>query len=453
MAGEIKLTGLVSDINWNKLIEDIITARKAYLIVPYQNAKARIEDRFSAIREVNVRLSETLNYIKTKRLQLKEGYDLKTYTLRSSEPALSPDSLLGVTLKEGAAIGTYEVRVLRLAQAEKVASDPLPAKDQGLSFSGTIILNGKAIDIEANDSLLNIASKINRANLGVSAKVISLNDGDHRLTLESLREGAQGISFEDPNGILRNLGVLDELGNKKNVIRAGQNSVVEIDGFQVESQSNTLTDIIPGMTLQLKGESQSAKIVVSVRTDNKGIAENVSGLISRINGLLNFIGNQNRSDASRRPLSGEANLISLKNNIISASYREVQENAQFKTLSSIGITFGKDGVMHLDSSKFSDALSTNSAEVVNVLTKFGKALEDELNFLINPQTGTLIRIEDSIESQISKIDQRVKEIEKRLEREREMLEKKYSALELLISRSKLLRSWMENQVKAMFKRD
>ncbi|MCX7856662.1 MAG: flagellar filament capping protein FliD [Deltaproteobacteria bacterium] len=454
MAGTVTLTGLVSDLNWTKLIDDLISAKKAYIITPYKDSKTKYENKLSAWRELNTKLSEIVNYVKTKELYHKKGYQVFTYTLKSSDGTVNPESLIGIRLTTQVQNGSYDVKILSLAQAEKLSSDSIATKNEPLSLSGVININGMQVEIEGDDTLLDIAYKINNGNTGVVAKVITLSETEHRLILESEKEGESGITLSDPNGIFKSLGIIDEAGIKKNVIRQGQNSLVHIDGFQVESTSNTLTGVIPGMTLYLKGQADSVQVTISVKEDVQTITDTFEGLISRLNALLTFINRQSKyTEGGKKSLTGDVNLNMVRNGIVGAVYTEIEGNTSFKTLSSIGITFGRDGMINLDNTKFSEALGTGKTEVITILTKFGESVYEKLNFLIDPYSGTFIRIEDAIENQISRIDRRIKELEERLQKERDVLEKKYSALEVLISRSNLIRGWMENQIKAMFKKD
>ena len=454
MSGRVTLTGLVSDMNWTSLVEDLINARKAYAITPYENNKTRYQEKLSALQEFNSKLSQITNYISTYSLDSEDGYEAYSYTLSSQGSSKNPGDIIGVSLSSFAQKGTYEINILSLAQKEKIASDAQTSKTSPLSLSGTFTINGVDVTIDEGDTLLDMASKINNANAGVIATVLNVSDNDFRLILESEKEGLEGISFSDPNNILETIGILNSLKEKKNVLRAGENASFEIDGIPIMSSSNTITDVIPGVTLTLKATTESVPIRLNIDVDESLIEEKVKNLIEKINSVFSFINNQNTYvSGSSKPLTGDVNLNMVRQSIVSLAYTEVGENSTYKTLSSIGITFGKDGSLSIDRSKFSSALTSNRQEVTNILRTFSDSLYDRLNVLIDPYTGTLTSIKTGIENQLSRIEEKIKEMEKRFEREKEVLEKKYAALELLISESNLLKNWMTNQIKAMFKKE
>ncbi|MEM3427691.1 MAG: flagellar filament capping protein FliD [Nitrososphaerales archaeon] len=454
MPGNISLSGLISDINWTKLIDDLVNAKKASAVTPYENSKAKYGRKLEAYRELNRKISDIVSLIKELRLNTENGYRVLTYEIKSNDPGLNPDTSISVSVSENSYPGTYTIGILSLAKKEKIASDSLSSVADPLGLTGTFVINGKEIQIAETDSLADLKDKINLATCGVTASILKISDNEMRLILESQNEGSSGISISDPDNILESIGVLDSDKNKKNVITQGQDSLLKIDGFYVSSQTNTISDVIPGVTLRLKSETQNSSLTLTIKNDEETQLRNIGELVKRINSLISFIDTQNSySPENPRPLHGDVTLQNIKNGVASVKYLTWEQNSTYKNLSSIGIEFTREGVLKLDETKLAYALSNSKDEVTAILKGFSDNLLERLNLLIDPYTGSLKKIESSIESQISRIDSRLKEIEKRFEREKEILEKKYSELELLISKSNLIKSWMESQIKAMFKKD
>ena len=453
MAGNVSLTGLTSDINWTNLINDIINAKKAATITPLENKKTNYQSKLSAYQSFNSLLLSLKNYIDDNDLDTQTGYDIYSSSLTSSSSSITPENVLGVTLGSVSGAGSYSIEVLNLAQAEKIASDSQTSKTEALGLSGTININGEDITIESDDTLTLIASKINSANAGVTASILSISDTEHRLIIESQTTGAEGITLTDDNDVLKTLGILDSVGLKKNIIRSSADASVKIDGYDIASTTNTLTDVISGVTLTLKDTNSGSPITLAITENTGAISGKVSALVSSINSVLNYVKTQNTysGNSSSTPLMGDINLHTVRNNIIDAIFAEVSGNTTYKTASSIGFTFASDGTLSLNSTTFSEALSSNKQEVINVLTQFGDTLKTSMNVYVDPYTGTLTSIEKSINQTISDIDKRIEELNERYEREAEALEKKYNSLELLISSSNLMKNWLTQQVDYMKK--
>lgn len=85
--------------------------------------------------------------------------------------------------------GTYEIRVSRLAQAHKIVSGAHSSDTAELGVSGRFLLNGKVIEVNPTDTLRSIASKINNANAGVTASILSADGGQYYLTLTANETG------------------------------------------------------------------------------------------------------------------------------------------------------------------------------------------------------------------------------------------------------------------------
>jgi len=453
MAGNISLTGLTSDINWTNLINDIINAKKAATITPLENKKTNYQSKLSAYQSFNSLLLSLKNYIDDNNLDTQTGYDIYSSSLTSSSSSITPENVLGVTLGSVSGAGSYSIEVLNLAQAEKIASDSQTSKTEALGLSGTININGEDITIESDDTLTLIASKINSANAGVTASILSISDTEHRLIIESQTTGAEGITLTDDNDVLETLGILDSSDQKKNIIRTGADASVKIDGYDITSTTNTLTDVISGVTLTLKDTNSGSPITLAITENTGAISGKVSALVSSINSVLSYVKTQNTysGNSSSTPLMGDINLHTVRNSIIDAIFAEVSENTTYKTASSIGFTFASDGALSLNSTTFSEALSSNKQEVINVLTQLGDTLKTSMNVYVDPYTGTLTSVEKSINQTISDIDQRIEELNERYEREAEALEKKYNSLELLISSSNLMKNWLTQQVDYMKK--
>ncbi|HQE81184.1 MAG TPA: flagellar filament capping protein FliD [Syntrophorhabdaceae bacterium] len=453
MAGNVSLTGLTSDINWTNLINDIINAKKSATITPLENKKTNYQSKLSAYQSFNSLLLSLKNYIDDNDLDTQTGYAIYSSSLTSSNSSITPENVLGVTLGSVSGAGSYSIEVLNLAQAEKIASDSQTSKTEALGLSGTVNINGEDITIESDDTLTLIASKINNANVGVTASILSISDTEHRLIIESQTTGAEGITLTDDNDVLKTLGILDSVGLKKNIIRSGADASVKIDGYDITSTTNTLTDVISGVTLTLKDTNSGSPITLAITENTGAISGKVSALVSSINSVLNYVKTQNTysGNSSSTPLMGDINLHTVRNNIIDAIFAEVSGNTTYKTASSIGFTFASDGTLSLNSTTFSEALSSNKQEVINVLTQFGDTLKTSMNVYVDPYTGTLTSVEKSINQTISDIDKRIEELNERYEREAEVLEKKYNSLELLISSSNLMKNWLTQQIDYMKK--
>ena len=95
-----------------------------------------------------------------------------------------------------------------------------------LNLSGNLLVNGVGIEIKAEDSLLDINSKINKSQSGVSASVVSVSSDDHRLLITSNQTGAAGINLIEAgsDNLLNQLGFTNGTTSSKHAISGGLES-------------------------------------------------------------------------------------------------------------------------------------------------------------------------------------------------------------------------------------
>jgi flagellar hook-associated protein 2 len=567
MAGTISTnTGLVSGNNWTDLINQMMDAQKVAKVNPLENSKTTYQGKLSAWQSFNTVLSNITNYLDVNNLDTDEGYKLFSSVLSSSDASVTPTSVLSASMASPGGPGKYAIEVIALAQAERITSDSFTSKITPLAFTGDIIINGHTITLQATDTLTDVRNRINSANAGVTASILSISGTSHKLTLESAAQGAEGMSLkngsgtdlleslnlhtgslqlahpsasdalsdiyssktdvigtlagltvpqsgtirirgtddvwkdvsvdfsadsleavaarinldpplgvtasveevtsgdittyrlklagidvsdlEDPDNMLETLGIVE--GGVKNGLRAGQDASLKVDGETITATSNNVSGVIDGVTLSLLGTNAGKPLELSILQDNSAVSQKVNTLVQNINSALSFIKTQNTySSSGNTPLMGDINLSTVRNTISSAIFAEVEGNTVYKTLSSLGVTFGSDGTISVNSGTLTGALAANREETLNALKSLSDTLYKQLNVFVDPYTGTLSSTKSSIDASIARIDKKIAEINERLERQRVVLEKKYNALEVFISKSNLLKSWLTQQTDYM----
>jgi flagellar hook-associated protein 2 len=150
---------------------------------------------------------------------------------------VSPSSLLSASASSSAGNGSYQVVISNTAQAEQLASQDFSSENSALNISGTILVNGQAVQVAASDTLENLESNINNANAGVSAAIIQDSPNTYRLVLTSGQTGAAGISLDD--GSASN--TLESLGFNGGGPTVIQNPVA--GGAQSDSFANSSTGV------------------------------------------------------------------------------------------------------------------------------------------------------------------------------------------------------------------
>lgn len=158
---------------------------------------------------------------------------------QSMTATLGDSAIASASLGSSATAGSYALEVLSLAQSHKASSAGQASGTEALNLKGEVVLNGRTIQINEDDSLTAIAAKINATNAGVSANVIDGGAGNVFLSLTSKTSGADGaIRMADVSGaVLGTLGVLDA------------NETLESQSYGFTTKTGAISDLLGAQDL------------------------------------------------------------------------------------------------------------------------------------------------------------------------------------------------------------
>ena len=276
----IYLSGIASGLDWEALISKLMAVERK----PILNLQARqktFQDRSTAWKDINSRLYN---------LQTKADALKSSNTFYSKKAESSDTSVVGATASTGTSAGTYQVEVVRLAKAHTVMSAGQTSATTALGVSGNPLINGKSVAITESDSLTSIRDKINStADIGVSASVVQVSSTEFRLVLTAKESGsAKSIVFQDNANALLNLGVLVDDGTvHANTIQEAEDAEIRVNSLTITRSSNTIADVIPGLTLQVRREGQTATVTVSQDIDKA--VDAVRAFVEQYNSTIDMI--------------------------------------------------------------------------------------------------------------------------------------------------------------------
>ncbi|MGQ9668884.1 MAG: flagellar filament capping protein FliD [Desulfosoma sp.] len=410
----LSLSGVGSGFDWQTMLEQLRQVEQNQYIKPLEQQKNNQEGILSAWNTVSTKLSNLLSAVQ----DLKDvgDFDVFTSSLTSSN-ATAPESLLAVTVGSGASKGRFDIQVTNLAKAEKLQSASAASATEATGWTGTITIKGHDVTLDGK-SLNDLRDEINSLNTGsnptgVMASVLKVADADYRLVLTSTQEGSAGIQFTDAPG------------DYFTMLQAGQDAALTIDGIAVTRSSNTITDVIPGVTLQLRAEDASTTVTLQIDRDEKGISDKIQSFVDAYNGLVQFINDQFTYNAVAQKaggvLFGDAPLRSIKNRL--------QSVLMDQQLFSYGITFSRQGTLELDVQKFQDALAQDFSGTVSKFNDMAQSLQSVLNALTDPVNGTVTTQKKSVQGKMDTLDRRMQTLERRIDADMERLKAQFIAMD------------------------
>jgi flagellar hook-associated protein 2 len=399
----------------------------AYLAQQYTQIERSSKDE--VLKAQQTRFTTLLSSYQKLETSLSSMHDLlESFTtdkeLLSNTASTSADTVLSVTAGSEAVAGNYEIFVQQLAQNHQMslafnATDTLPADGQ---FELTVAGDAFAVDLSTlptGAGLTDLASAINNAadNSGVQATVMRSGSQSY-LVLTSKESGAaNAISMNFVPGADSSGADIGAAVSAATELKAAQDAIVKVGAqnpITVTSASNTLEDVIAGVTLELKkvqaGTDQPVQI--TVQQDPKAVEDKLKKFVDSYNALVKQISSDSslKSDTMARSISSQ----------MRQSFQKLYQGA---TLSSIGIEFDRNGVLSVNSEKMTKALAENPAKVEKMLVA-DNSLFSGIQDSLEPYTKRFGLMKDKQQTLQASLDM-VTEKQKRHDYSMELVYKRY----------------------------
>ncbi|MCP5405130.1 MAG: flagellar filament capping protein FliD [Pseudomonadaceae bacterium] len=406
--GKVKISGLSSSIDSQAIIDAAVTARR----IPAVKLESKItanQDLISAYGELKTLASSVttaLDQLRGSNSFLSDnvfrkksvsGSTLATDTAPATHVPSDISSLINVTVQNSAQNASHTITIQQLAKAHQLRSDSFSSTGTALATlgatTGDFDINGVTINLDGDDTLVDLRGKINAANAGVTATIVSADASTHYLVITSDDTGlANTVDFAGGNAISDSLG-LTNLGAVKNELVAAKDAIVDVDGITgITRSSNDIDDVIEGVTLSLLKAEVDTEINLKVEPDLVSIKGAVVDLVTAYNDVRTFYDDQ-RTTADRNgdgavgdsefgPLARDNVLRQMVDKLGQFAAGEVSGNTDgYRSLSQLGITVTSDYKLQLDDAVF-DAKLIGDVDSVRALFGFEFTSSDaRLNYL------------------------------------------------------------------------
>lgn len=380
------------------------------------------------------------------------------------------------TASSSATATTFGLEVTQLARAQTAASRSVTT-GSGLGLTGesgslSIELGswatppfagaGGAVTvsgINGDDSLTTIAGKINAANAGVSATVLR-SGTQERLVFRSSSTGAaagfqisaagfsglDSLSFTSlANGSGSSSGM--ELG------QTGLNATAKLNGVAIESSTNTLTDVVPGVTLKMN-QVTGAPVEITVAQDSELIQKNIQAFADAYSALAKTVADATRYVAGGKSgaLQGDSTTVGIQS-VMRSMLGSSSAGSTFSRLSEIGLEHQTDGSLKLNTSKLGTAMG-DMGNLQKLFTTdnndastngFGLKLRDFARGLVAAD-GTVGGKATALQGSISRNSLEQERVTDRVARVEKQLRHQYSALDVQMSKMSALSSYVTAQL-------
>lgn len=364
--------GAGSGVDVSSLAQNLVDAEKmpkANVI----NAKiAKNDARISGFSAV----SFVVNEVSTALAALKDKNNFNSVTAVSSNPAA-----FTVTAGASALTGSHEIEVLQLAKAQRRVSN-------GVATTATPLNGGKAMTLsftvgglaktpislaDGRDTPQDIVNAVNAANTGVKAQLVNTGDGSnapYQIVLTGPTGSAGSFTMSTNYGTgTSSPGLGFNALNPAN--QNATDAVLKVDGISITRATNSISDAVNGLTLDLK--TTSSTVQVDLTRDTTALKTKIDAVVTAYNDAMTMFGvvtdPKSKVDTYGATLVGDSTVRSVKQQLRSLFQGDSSTpGTNISAMWQMGMKINEKGVMSVDSTKLESALQTNFTDVVTVFT-------------------------------------------------------------------------------------
>ncbi len=409
--------GIGSGLDVTGILEQIVAAERE----PTENRLNANEAKLQAELSAFGTIKSSVSSFKASLSKLNSATFFNSTQVESSDT-----KIISATSTSIAQAGNYSVEVKSLAQSSSLASISFDNIDSVIG-SGTLTFDfgttaaafdgtagtysftknterssASVVIDSSNNTISDVRDAINKADIGVEASIVDNGTG-FQLLLTSSQQGVDNsieVKVEEGGSPADNIDAtgLSALAFNSSVttfsqtqVQAGADAELTVNGLSVKRESNTVSGVITGVTLNLISADVGNKVQVSVSNNNtEETTTNINNFVTAFNelattfdGLTDFDG----EDGKNGVLLGD----STARNIMQQTRRElgaiINNGGSFNGLGSIGINTNNDGTLRLDSTVLSNALKEDFDSVAQLFYASANASTNDINVISNAGTA------------------------------------------------------------------
>ena len=373
------------------------------------------------------------------------------------------DGIVVEEFTDGDPAGTQAIKI---ADVGGTIAKKLRIAGEASGTDGDNYINGSYeshVEFETNDTLEDVVRKINEA--GVDATATIINDGSganpFRVNIVARSSGSSGRFVLDTHGFDLGLSTLDE-GQDSRVFFGSTDPAKAV---LLTSSSNSLDNVINGVTIDLKSTSEDP-VTLTVTRNNTAIETSIQEFVDTFNDLVSRIDQQTRYDPeteAKGPLLGDSTMIALRRSLFNTLLGSpVGTDGPYNSLADVGVSVGEGGDVTFDRDRFREAMAEDPEAVQQLFTarvlepvdneiypgvtvndpnaqdSFSSLgvigqIEELAKQYVDTVDGVLTVKKNTLESQIGLQEARITAFTERLEDRRVVLERQFLAMEQAIA--------------------
>ena len=387
----VSSVGIGSGVLTSDLIDQLVSAERT----PTENRLNARQESVTAELSLFAQIQSAVTDLRLPARTLSNAGTFSELTVNSGSSAFTASA------SSSAIAGNYTLEVETLAKSQSLSSKAIADRDTTSLGEGTLTftIDGvvTAIPINGtNNTLDGVAAAINDSAAEASATIIN-NGSGFQLVITSNKPGAANaidISVTDSDGVLDGNG-LSQLsytsgvdGQQLTQNQAATDASFKFNGIPITRPTNTVDDLVEGLTINLQGTNKDAPATLKVERNNDNIVEKVQDFVDKYNALRELIVENSKIDpgnpAAAGLLVGDSATRTISSQIRSVLGRPISglENDPIRGLAEIGISTDREsGNLLFNEQEFRSQLEANPNSVAALFSEQGRSSDSQVEFV------------------------------------------------------------------------
>jgi flagellar hook-associated protein 2 len=350
----INALGAGASFDTKSIVEALVLAERAGAESQITRKVTNAESKISALGSA----ASILGVLKDAAELVNDAKDFNTLSVQNSST-----SAIKATVSNSARAGTNNVAVTSIAKEQRSVSGGFNSDAQAINGTGStsigITINGATTNLAVEGATLSsVATAINDAKLGVTAEIINTGSGSNGYRLQLVGTAGASSAFSATS---------DFSGLAFETLQSASNAALTVNGVDFTRASNQISDIIPGVTLNLVNTTASTE-TISILRDTTSAKQNILAFIAVYNEATAEFKKLTSSDEDGA-LRGDGIFRSMVTQLRSTMINESSSpGTTIKSLSGMGISIDRYGQLTHDEAKIDSALSKNYDDVIGIFS-------------------------------------------------------------------------------------
>ena len=420
-------SGIASGIDTKSLVAASVDAQKKLKITPKEEQKTTITEETDAIKELKTK-------VETFRLALQDFSSINGGGL-SKKAASTDESAISATATNNATNGTYSLTVNQLATtgtfsfndrftagtalAAPTINNAAPAAARTITFTVGTGTEQETVNVvlTSTSTANDILDQFNASATNARATLVNVGTAaapSYAITVNSTEPGTSSGSL----GVT--LGSQFTSGLSAYTLTQAKDANFSISGIAgtITRSSNTVTDIIDGVTMQLEGVGASTS---TVGADGDTTMGKLKEIVNQYNSITSYIAEndlisveQDGTGTDTKPVYGSLARGSIDDDVLSAlkstiSGATASDGTSVRIFSDIGITTERDGTLKFNEDTFNKALADDPNGLEQLLTNYA-----DKNSVTGGPLHIYTQFQGIIDNAISSNDTQIRDLNERI---------------------------------------